>query len=373
AETVRPDTDTDTVPNARARIAAQRAARIGDLRDQGLAALTREDGLDEARARLAELLRLAPSGNPAAAQLRERIDLAAHYGLFRPGQAFTEALRNGGRGPEMVVIPHGAFRMGAADNERGATDAERPARNIRFPRGLAVMRHEVTVGDYGRFIAATDYQPRASRRGYSTAYDERNGNLVRRSGVDWRSDYTGGPAAANLPVIHIGHRDAVAYAEWMSEQTGQTYRLPSEAEFEYALRAGSQTRFPWGDGGPPAGAGNFTGALDQSPSGRNWQNAFAGYGDGAWGAVAVGRYAPNAFGLHDMAGNVSEWVADCWHDGYRRAPADSQAWVNPGCRSRVLRGGSWSSSPEQTRSAWRLASDAETTNARVGFRLVRDI
>ena len=87
----------------------------------------------------------------------------------------------------------------------------------------------------------------------------------------------------------------------------------------------------------------------------------------------MGKYSANAYGLHDLAGNVSEWVADCWHDTYRRAPDDGEAWVNPGCRTAVVRGGSWASSPAQTRSAWRLGSDRNTTNARVGFRVVRDI
>jgi len=371
AAKVRPQME--TVADARERIARQRGARVGALRDLGIAALASEDGIDAARAHLADLLRIAPAGDTAAVELRERIELATHYGMFRPGQAFTEALRFGGRGPEMLVIPHGAFRMGAPEGEPGATDAERPTRNIRFERGLAVSRHEITVGEFRRFVAASGHKARATRRGHSTAYDERSGNLVRRSRVDWQSDYAGQRAADNLPVVHVSAEDAAAYANWLAGQTGQRYRLPSEAEFEYAVRAGSQARYPWGTGSPPAGAGNFTGAQDQSPSGRRWQNAFPDYGDGAWGPAAAGSYSANAFGLHDMAGNVSEWVADCWHDSYWRAPVDGQAWINPGCRSAVVRGGSWASSPTQTRSAWRLGSDVETTNARVGFRVVREI
>lgn len=365
--------DVGTVDHARAQIAQRRAARIRELRDLGVVALGKEDGLDIARGHLASLLRIAPSGDPAAVELRQRIELASHYGVFRPGQVFTEALRNGGRGPQMVVVPHGAFRMGAVEAERDATDAEFPARNIRFDRGVAMARTEVTVGEFGRFVAATGYRSRAERRGYSTAYDERSGNLVRRSNVDWRSDYTGKRAAEHLPVVHVSWQDAHAYAQWLSEQTGQTYRLPSEAEFEYAVRAGTQSRFPWPGDVPPANAGNFTGGKDASPSGRGWRNAFAGYADGAWGPAPVGKYSANAYGLHDLAGNVSEWVADCWHDTYRRAPDDGEAWVNPGCRTAVVRGGSWASSPAQTRSAWRLGSDRNTTNARVGFRVVRDI
>nr|WP_246373004.1 formylglycine-generating enzyme family protein [Lysobacter spongiae] len=374
AARVRPEQALGTIEHARGRIDALRAARVGDLRDRGVAALSREDGLDEAREHLAELLRIAPKGDPAAVELRERIELATHYGLFRPGQVFTDAMKNGGRGPQMVVIPHGAFTMGAPEGEAGATDAERPTRNIRFERGLAVGRTEVSVAEFRRFMeASAHFEARASRRGYSTAYDERSGNLVRRSGVGPQSDYTGQPADDALPVIHVSASDADAYARWLTEQTGHTYRLASEAEFEYALRAGGTGPYPWGTGTPPAGSGNYTGGRDASPSGRRWRNAFKGYADQAWGPAPVGRYAANAFGLHDMAGNVSEWVADCWHDNYRRAPRDGHAWVNPGCRNRVVRGGAWASSPEQTRSAWRLSVQKDTTNARVGFRVVREI
>lgn len=371
AERVRPGMS--TVADARARLARLRALRIGQLRDQGIAALTRPNGVDRARGHLAALLRIARHGDPAAADLRERIDLAVHYGLFRPGQMFTDALEGTGRGPVMVVIPHGAFRMGAAPGEPGSADAERPARNIRFPRGLAVSRTEVTVGDFARFVAATGYRPRSVKRNFSTVYDERSGNLVRRGGVDWRADYVGRPASADMPVVHISAHDADAYAEWLSRRSGQRYRLPSEAEFEYALRAGSHSRYPWGNGAPPPRAGNFTGALDRSPGGRKWRNAFENYGDAAWGPAPVGSYSASPFRLHDLAGNVSEWVADCWHESYRRAPPDAKAWVNPGCRMRVVRGGSWASSPQQTRSAWRSGSDAETTNARIGFRVVREL
>nr|WP_233264253.1 formylglycine-generating enzyme family protein [Lysobacter panacisoli] len=360
-----------SVEDARARVAMQRIVRVNALRDAGVASLLREDGIDEARRQLAVLLRIAPAGDRSAAELRERIDLATHYGLFRPGQVFTDAMKGGGRGPQLVVIPHGAFRMGSEESE--GQESERPARNIRFDRGLAMSRTEITVGEFRRFMQASRHRARASRRGYSTAYDERGGNLVRAGGVDWQSDYAGQPARDNLPVIHISAKDAMAYAEWLSNQTGQRYRLASEAEFEYALRAGGRGRYPWGDGAPPARAGNFTGGADASPSGRRWQNAFAGYGDGAWGPAPVASYLPNAFGVHDLAGNVSEWVADCWHDTYRRAPRDGAAWLNPGCRSRVVRGGSWASSPEETRSAWRQGSDVNNTNARVGFRVVREI
>ncbi len=365
--------DAQTVADARARADAIRMARIADLRDAGMRDLASPQGLKDARVKLAEVLRIAEPGNRVAADFRQRIDLATHYGLLRPGQAFTDALYNGGRGPEMVVVPHGGFLMGAGEDEADAADAEKPAHYVRFDRGFAMARHPVTVGEFRRFVEATRYRPRATRRGHSIVYDERSGNFVRRSGVDWSSDYAGEVASDDMPVLHVSVYDAEAYAEWLTGQTGHSYRLPSEAEYEYALRGGQQGRYSWGNGQPPRGVASLTGGNDRSPSGRNWNNAFIGYGDGYWGPAPVGRFRANAFGLKDLDGNTSEWVADCWHASYRRAPADGAPWFNPGCRSRVVRGGSWASSPAQARAAWRSSSDSDMTNARVGFRVVRGI
>ncbi len=364
--------DSPTIEDARARVATVRRARVLALRDEAMAALHGTDGIARARARLAQMLNIAEPGDPAVAELRERIDLAVHYGSFRPGQRFTDAAA-GGRGPQMVVVPHGGFTMGAAADDGDAGDSERPSRNLRFDRGFALSQHEVTVAEFRRFVEATGHRSRAERRGFSMAYDERSGNFVRRSKADWRTDFSGKVAADGLPVVHVSARDAQAYASWLASVTGHRYRLPSEAEFEYALRAGGGGRYPWGDGPPPPAAGNLTGGEDKSPGGRGWSNAFEDYGDGHWGPAPAGSFAANAFGLHDLAGNVSEWVADCWHDSYRRAPRDGAAWVNPGCRTQVVRGGAWASSPVQTRSSWRAPAPVDNTNARVGFRVARDI
>ena len=374
AQAVRED-EAGAVRDARQRLDAIRAARIAALRDAALRDLARGGaGVADARARLDDILQIAPPGDTVAAQLRQRIDLATHYGAFRPGQVFTDGLAGGDRGPQMVVVPHGAFHMGAPDSEPGATDVEKPAHYVRFDRGFAMSLTEVTVAEFGRFVAESGARPRASRRGNSVVYDERSGNFARRSGADWRAGYGGRRAGPNDPVLHVSVRDAEAYAAWLSEQTGRHYRLPSEAEFEYALRAGNPGRYPWGNAAvPPARAGNFAGGNDASPGGRTWNNAFVGFGDGYWGPAPVGSFEPNAWGLHDLAGNVSEWVADCWHASYRRAPADGAAWFNPGCRARVIRGGVWSGSPAQTRSAWRASMDSDMTSARVGFRVVRGI
>ena len=374
AAMVRPGVD--TLETGRERIEAIRRAQIARLRDEGLELLTqpgRPNHLPWARQRLAELLRIAAPGDPAAAELRNRIDLAAHYGLQRPGQRFTDALIGGGRGPEMVVVPHGGFRMGARDNEPDASNSERPSRYVRFDRGFAIARTEVTVSEFRRFVLVSQHRPRAVRRGHSLVYDERGGNFVRRSGIDWRHDHLGRLADDAMPVLHVSARDAEAYARWLSERSGQRYRLPSEAEFEYALRAGAPGRYPWGDRPPTRGTGNLTGGGDRSPGGRTWGNAFVGYSDGYWGTAPVARFRANAFDIHDLEGNASEWVADCWHDGYRRAPTKGEAWVNPGCRTRVVRGGAWSNAPAQSRAAWRSQAEADATNALTGFRVVREL
>ena len=371
AARVRPDS-TATVADARMRMMVMRSARIEQLHDEGMRALLQRGGLAFARGKLAEILRIAAPGDPVAAELRQRIELAAHYGLFRPGQSFTDALRHGARGPTLLVVPHGGFRMGAKDDEDDSDD-EKPAHYVRFDRGFAMSRTEVTVDQFREFVQSSGYRPTATRRGYSLVYEERSGNFVRRNGIDWQSSYDGDQAGIDLPVVHVSARDAEAYADWLSRQSGEHYRLPSEAEFEYALRAGHSAGFPWGGGAPPTGAGNLTGSRDVSPGGRHWSDAFRGYGDGFWGPAPVAHFDANAYGLHDLAGNVSELVGDCWHDGYRRAPDNGASWLNPGCPTRVVRGGSWASAPSQTRSAWRAPVGADTTNARTGFRVVRQL
>lgn len=365
--------DPRTLAVARARVEATRVEFLRRLGDAGLIALADPAGLQFARERLADMLRIARPGDRAAVVLRDRIDRVSHYGAFLPGQVFSEEMAVGGRGPSLAVLPFGSFLMGADAEEPGASADEQPRHRVDFARGFAMTRHEITVGEFRRFVAATKYETRASQRGHSMVYDVRSGNFARVSGVDWRSGYDGRPVADDMPVVHVTAWDAEAYAAWLSEQTGAHYRLPSEAEFEYALRAGGQGRFPWGDGAPPARVENIAGGKDVSPRGLRWNNAFAGYGDGWWGPAPVGSFLRNAFGLYDMGGNVSEWVADCWHKGYRRAPSNGAAWVNPGCRTRMYRGGSWASAPDQLRSAWRTAGGVDITNGRVGFRLVRQL
>lgn len=364
------------VDEARRRLRLQREARVAGLYAQTLKTLDmpHEFGaLKLARSQIAEFVGIAGQGDWRTARLHQRLEQATRYGRHRPGQRFSDALASGGYGPPMVVVPHGQFMMGASSDDKDAVKAEWPQHPVRFQRGFALARTETTVADFSRFIQATGYRTRAERRGYSVVYDERSGNFVLRNDIDWRHDYLGRIAAPNMPVLHVSVQDAESYANWLSEETGSRYRLPHEAEFEYALRSGKSTLFPWGEGEPPPQTGNLTGSQDLSTSGRRWGNAFANYADGHWGPAPAGSFRANAFGLHDLEGNLSEWTMDCWHVGYRRAPADGGAWYNPGCRTRVVRGASWSSAPAQARSAWRMSQAHDVTNARTGFRVVRDI
>ena len=353
------------------RIIEMRQKRTDGLLAAGNAAVDRLR-LDEADRQLAHASRIA--AQPSAVQaLRDRIYLARHYGPFKPGQVFIDRLRSGGPAPEMVVLPHGNFQMGTAADDPQFREDEAPQHEVRFARGFAIARNEATVGDFARFIKDSGYRSVASREGHSTVYDEKGGVFSEHEGVDWRRDHVGRIASPALPVVHVALQDAQAYARWLSRQTGQRYRLPSEAEFEYALRAGGKGSYPWGSNAPRGVVGNLAGEGDVSRSGRRWGNAIPAYRDAFWGPAPVRNFAPEKFSTFDLVGNVSEWTLDCWHDSYQRAPVDGSAWVNPGCPQRVVRGASWGSSLDQARSAARLPMDADSTTARLGFRLVREI
>lgn len=352
-------------------LAAARAAAAGRLLEQAHVRLDAGDA-DAAETLLAQALEIDP-GVAGPGLVRERIRNVRLYGGFAEGERFSEALAAGGEGPVMVVVPLGSFLMGSPDGEPGRRANEGPRFRVNFARAFALAEAEVTVAEFGRFVEASGHRTRAERRGTSTIYDERSGSMRERAGVHWRHDETGRPADPAQPVVHLTWGDAAAYAQWLAEQTGRPYRLPSEAEFEYALRAGGSGRYPWGDGPPATPVANISSTGDRSRLRREWSNAFPGGTDGWFGIAPVRSYQANAFGLHDLAGNVSEWVEDCWHSTYSRAPSDGRAWVNPGCGRRVVRGGSWASGPDQVRSAYRLNIPADTTSPRVGFRVARTL
>lgn len=363
----------ETVAEARQNIADFRERYVEDLHAQVLSEI--DEGLyDEAEESITQLVALGHERSRIES-LQASLDDARQYGSFEPGQSFTDNVERLGRpGPEMVVMPAGSFMMGSPEDEDERMSNEGPQHRVTFDRGFAVSRTEVTVGQFADFVSATGYRTDAEIAGGSRVYDLETGRMDERDDVDWRLDFSGERADDDLPVIHVSWRDAQAYVEWLSQETGRSYRLPSEAEFEYALRGGTQTPYWWGDGSPPENEiENVTGDRDVSPTGARWNVAFRRYGDDYWGPAPVDELTRNPFDLADMGGNVMEWVADCWHDSYVRAPDDGSAWVNPGCERRVIKGASWSSTPSMSRSAFRISSSTESTDMRVGFRVARDL
>ena len=324
--------------------------------------------------KLAAQVRAIDPSLAALAAFDEQLTNARLYASYKPGQVFTDRYVDlPGKTPAMVVIPTGSFQMGAPANEEDHTDAETPQHTVTISKGFAMARTAVTVGEFREFVRASGYVPDSIRLGGASVYDERSGALRDDSGATWQDDYAGRKADDKLPVVNVSWNDAKAYADWLGQRTGKVYRLPSEAEFEYALRGGTRTRYWWGDDVPTRQVENLTGSGDRSRSGRRWSHAFRNYRDGYWGPAPVMSFAANPFGLYDINGNVSEWTQDCWHDNYVRAPNDGSAWINPGCRSHVVRGGSWGSSPDQVDSAYRQGADGELRSGRVGFRVVREL
>lgn len=310
----------------------------------------------------------------ATLQSRALLANAKLYGMHYAQESFRDDLGVGlGTGPEMIVIPIGDFNMGAKKDEPKFRKNELPQHRVRFRKGFAMAKTEITVGQFRKFIQATQFETDADKKGSSTIYRERTGRMQKERGVNWRYAYNGELAADGDPVMHISHRDATAFAEWLTKVSNEPYRLPSEAEFEYVASGGTNTPYWWGNSVPTEPVTNVAGTKDESRKGRNWRGAFKNYSDGYWGPAPAGHFRPNQFGVFDTLGNLSEWVTDCWHDSFVRAPQDGSAWVNAGCENMVIKGGSWASPPDQTRRAYRLESEPGTVSNRVGFRVVRDL
>ena len=241
----------------------------------------------------------------------------------RPGQVFRDC----DTCPEMVVVPAGTFEMGSPASEEGRYDDEGPLHRVTL-RSFAMGVTEVTFDQWDA--------------------------CVRGGGCGGYRPDDEGWGRGSLPVINVSWKDAQAYVRWLSEETGKGYRLPRESEWEYAARAGTTTRFHTG----------ATISTDQA----NYDSRHLGR------TTPAGTFAPNAFGLHDVHGNVWEWVRDCSHDDYRGAPSDGTAWESGGdCGRRVLRGGSWSLDPRHLRSAVRFWLSAGNRRSFAGFRVARTL
>ena len=232
--------------------------------------------------------------------------------------------------PEMVVVPAGSFMMGSPSHEEGRYGNEGPAHRVTISEPFAAGVYEVTFAEWDACASG--------------------------GGCGGHRPDDEGWGRGNRPVINVSWKDAQAYADWLSRKTGAEYRLLSEAEWEYAARAGTTTRFHWGD-----------------DVGRNRANCYCG---DSWDTTApVGSFAANGWGLHDMHGNVWEWVEDCWNESYAGAPSDGNAWESGNCDRRVLRGGSWYSDDVERflRSANRSRSETGFRRKYDGFRVARTL
>ena len=231
--------------------------------------------------------------------------------------------------PEMVVIPAGEFLMGSPRSEDHRDNDESPQHRVTIAQRFAVGVYEVTGGEWNACVSA----------GACTGQNRLN---------------------ERFPVQYVSFHDAQAYVSWLSEETGRHYRLLSEAEWEYVARAGTTTARYWG-----------TRPMEEH---ANWRDGIFSYGgtDGHAGSAPVGSWPPNDFGLHEVLGNISEWVEDCWHGSYVGAPTDGSAWTRGGqCGDRVLRGGGWTRPDHDLRTADRRREDADDRHLGIGFRVAR--
>jgi formylglycine-generating enzyme required for sulfatase activity len=226
--------------------------------------------------------------------------------------------------PWMIALPSDEFIMGENAADKFVNDTERPAHLVKFTECFALGKYPVTVGEF------RDFRP-----GHLPDDNE------------------------HLPVIHVNWHDAVAYCEWLSQKIDRPYRLPAEAEWEFACRAGSRTPFSSGNGITVTSA-NFL--YDEN-----------GLRTGPGHRTPVGSYSANAFGFHDFHGNVCEWVADAWHPDYTGAPADGSAWIDGDNQSRVIRGGAWDYLPSLLRSSWRDRRKANFRSDNLGFRVALSV
>jgi formylglycine-generating enzyme required for sulfatase activity len=267
--------------------------------------------------------------------------------------------------PEMVVVPAGRFVMGSPAGEAGRESSEGPQHPVSFARPFAVGRFEVTVDLFTEFVKDSGYEPGAK------CWANQRGKWELRSDRSWRSP--GYAQTASHPVSCIGWDDANAYATWLSRKTGKTYRLLGEAEWEYAARAGTTTRFYVGENeSAVCGYGNGADltAKRSVPGFSSWQ--VVPCNDGFAYTAPVGSFAPNGFGLYDMQGNVWEWIADCANGNYIGAPADGSAWMSGDCGFRFLRGGAWTAISQMLRSAYRYRANGDPGDG-AGIRVARTL
>jgi formylglycine-generating enzyme len=293
--------------------------------------------------------------------------------LPRPGTSFKDCANC----PDMMVVPKGSFLMGASLEEeirQGMSPPTRgrslPQHTVTFAKPFAIGKYPVTVAQFRDFINETHYT--TDNACFVQYFNDGHFIYEKARGFSWRD-----PSFAqgdNHPVVCISAEDADAYAEWLSRKTGHRYSLPNEAQYEYALRAGTTTSFFWGND-RDAKACEYSNQpdLDQgkamnAPMGPDYRFQCS---DGYAYTSPVGIYKPNPWGLYDMQGNIWEWVADCWNNDYKGAPTDGSTWRQGDCDGRPARGGSFGNAAHSAYAGIRAPRNATYLGHSWGFRVVR--
>lgn len=285
-------------------------------------------------------------------------------GLSACGGAETKigTLRDCGDCPELVVLPSGAFIRGAADDDRAADPSEFPRHEVNIARPFAIATTAVTVADYAVFAAA------AARKPDNDCYTLTQDGWRIDPAASWKAP--GFPQEPSHPVVCVSWHDAIAYAAWMTERTGKRYRLPTEAEWEYAARGGTTGMNFWGD--DDSLTCNYANVNDLTAKNKVAKVAEP-CDDGFMYTSPVGSFHPNPFGLYDMIGNAWVWLADCRLGDYSLGPRDGSPNIATNCDTRALRGGSWTDTPGPIRIGARESRSPDDRLSIAGFRLVRDL
>jgi formylglycine-generating enzyme required for sulfatase activity len=266
--------------------------------------------------------------------------------------------------PKMTIVPAGEFTMGSPDAEPGRAANEGPQHRVRIARPFAVGAYPVTFAEFAKFADETGYTVLNQCQRFQP-----DGKWDFQDGCTWRD--IGFPQATDSPVVAVNWTDAHAYIAWLNRKTGHTYRLLSEAEYEYAERAGSTTAFWWGDD-PLQACAHANGAdLDAKAVFPRW--TVNECHDGDVFAAPMSHFKPNPFGLYAMSGNTWSWIEDCWTDSYAGAPIDGSARTVAQCLQPMIRGGSWAEVVASLRSSqrgWNIYNLHFPVN---GFRVARDL
>lgn len=303
--------------------------------------------------------------------------------LLAVSPASSRVLRDCAGCPELIAVPIGTAAIGSLPEEpqRLGLDEyfgarERPRHAVRIERPFALGRTEVTRAQFAAFVADTGYAPEPG------CWRFEGDQWRMHDKASWRDP--GFPQTDDHPVTCVNWHDATAYAAWLAKRTGRSYRLPSEAEWEYAARAGRVTAWWWGDDAAQACRYMNLGDLDTRGA-TDWATKKMGYArmadwkgepcrDGYPFTAPVGSFPANPLGFVDLGGNANEWVIDCWSDDYRRTPATQAGRLTTGdCRIRAMRGQGWTGGAAGTRAAFRLKMNAEDRRFTFGFRVARDI